>query len=170
MTDAGSLLRAARHRRGLTQAELASRAGVTQSVVSTYESGNRQPSLPMLMRLVEAAGLELHVEARVVEQDLERLTGPLGHKVRSCRAALRELAAARGVSNLRVFGSVARGEDSTSSDVDLLVDVGPDVGLFALGSLQHELELLIGARVDLVPSDGVREHVLESMRSDLVPL
>ena len=53
---AGTLLRQARRRAGLSQAELATQAGVTQSVVSAYESGQRQPSIPVLARLIEAAG------------------------------------------------------------------------------------------------------------------
>lgn len=57
--SAGELLRKARKQAGLSQAELAQRAGVTQSVVSAYESGARQPSLPTLARLVEATGLAL---------------------------------------------------------------------------------------------------------------
>lgn len=59
---AGALLRRARKRSGLSQSELAARAGTAQSVISVYESGRRQPSLPMLMSLVEATGLHLRVE------------------------------------------------------------------------------------------------------------
>src|SRR5579884_4509498 len=60
-TAAGQVLRDARVRAGLSQVELARRAGVTQSVVSAYESGARQPSLPTLQRLVQATGCELKV-------------------------------------------------------------------------------------------------------------
>lgn len=56
---AGALLRQARKRAGLSQVELATRAGVTQSVISAYESGHRQPSIPALAALVDAAGYEL---------------------------------------------------------------------------------------------------------------
>ena len=61
--SAAEVLRAAREEAGLSQAALAARSGVSQSVISVYESGRRQPSLPMLTGLVEAAGcdLELHV-------------------------------------------------------------------------------------------------------------
>ena len=57
----GALLRRARTGAGLSQAELAARAGVTQSVISAYESGHRQPALPTLAALIEAAGYELSV-------------------------------------------------------------------------------------------------------------
>jgi transcriptional regulator with XRE-family HTH domain len=62
--QSGSLLRQARRQAGLTQAQLAQRAGITQSVVSAYESAARQPSLPMLNRLVAATGLEVDVRVR----------------------------------------------------------------------------------------------------------
>jgi transcriptional regulator with XRE-family HTH domain len=63
-TSAGSVLREARRRAGLSQVELARRAGVTQSVVSAYESGARQPSVPTLARLVGATGFELELQLR----------------------------------------------------------------------------------------------------------
>src|ERR1700733_15591635 len=63
-TAAGALLRQARQRAGLTQAELAEKAGVTQSVISAYESGQRQPSLAGLAALVGATGFELSTAVR----------------------------------------------------------------------------------------------------------
>jgi transcriptional regulator with XRE-family HTH domain len=57
--DAAVLLRDARYCAGLSQVEIGRRVGVTQSVVSAYESGARQPSVPTLARLVAATGLEL---------------------------------------------------------------------------------------------------------------
>lgn len=58
---AGDLLRLARVKAGLTQIELGVRAGVAQTLISAYENGHRQPTLPTLMRLLEAAGLELRM-------------------------------------------------------------------------------------------------------------
>lgn len=58
---AGDLLRLARVKAGLTQAELGRRAGIGQPLISAYEGGHRQPTLPALMRLLEAAGLELRM-------------------------------------------------------------------------------------------------------------
>ena len=116
---AGSLLRDARRRSGLSQAELAERAGIAQSVVSVYESGRREPSLATIARLVRATGHELHLELRDPEEPLDQLTGPLGQRVRARRHVLTLLAEARGVARLELFGSVARGEDTPESDVDL---------------------------------------------------
>ncbi|HEV3451200.1 MAG TPA: helix-turn-helix transcriptional regulator [Acidimicrobiia bacterium] len=64
--SAGELVRSVRRRRGLTQAELARRAGTSQPVVSAYERGRRDPTLGTLQRLVEAGGERLRVGAEVV--------------------------------------------------------------------------------------------------------
>jgi uncharacterized protein len=130
---AGVLLRRARKRAGLSQVELAARAGVTQSVISAYESGHRQPSVPALAALVDAAGYELAIGLRRRPRRLGRLSGPVGRRVRRHRNDLVAAAAAHGVKNLRVFGSVARGEDRPGSDVDLLADLPPGLSLFGLG-------------------------------------
>jgi transcriptional regulator with XRE-family HTH domain len=61
---APSLLREARRRSGLSQRELARRAGITQPVVAAYESAKRQPTFPTLLRLLHAAGCELDLGLR----------------------------------------------------------------------------------------------------------
>lgn len=58
---AGDLLRLARVKAGLTQAQLAEQAGVAQTLISAYENGHRQPTMPRLLSLLEAAGLELRL-------------------------------------------------------------------------------------------------------------
>ena len=151
---AGALLRQARNRAGLSQVDLAARAGVTQSVISAYESGQRQPSIPALTRLVGAAGFELALSLRV----------------RRHRKDLVAAAAAHGVSNLRVFGSVARGEDHPGSDVDLLADFPPGLSLFGLGRLEADLEGILGTRVDLIPAADLKPGVQERVESDLIAL
>ncbi len=163
----GSLLREARRTAGLSQAELARRAGVTQSVVSAYESSARQPSLPMLDRLVSATGLVLELQ---VSRRGSRLKGPIGTRLRARRNKVRHVATAHGLTNLRVFGSVARGDETEDSDLDLLVDVAPGVGLIGLARAQGELELVIGARVDLVPASDLKPGVATSVLAEAVPL
>jgi uncharacterized protein len=165
---AGALLREARRRARLSQVELARRAGVAQSVVSAYESGSRQPSLPTLARLVTASGLDLDVRVRRSPSPLSRLTGPLGRRLRLHRRQVRQTAAAHGLSNVRVFGSVARGEDTPDSDIDLLVDVAPGVGLLGLARCQHELESLLEARVELVPAGDLKLNVARAVRAEVI--
>ncbi|TMF01999.1 MAG: helix-turn-helix domain-containing protein, partial [Chloroflexi bacterium] len=114
----GQLIREARRRAGMSEVELGRRAGVTQSVVSAYESGARQPSMPVLERLVRAAGSELDVSLRDVETSASKRSGPLARRVFQHREKIRDVVARHGLSNPRVFGSVARGEDAVDSDLD----------------------------------------------------
>ena len=165
-STAGALLRQARRDAGLSQVALAARAGVTQSVISAYESGHRQPSLPTLAALVEAAGYELVAEPR----RLGKLSGPVGQRVRRRRRDIIAAAAAHGVSGLRVFGSVARGEDRPDSDVDLLADLPPGMSLFGLGRVQADLEAIVGTRVDLVPAEDLKPGVRPRAERGLVTL
>jgi predicted nucleotidyltransferase len=74
----------------------------------------------------------------------------------SRRLALLTAAARHGVSNLRVFGSVARGDARPESDIDLLVDVEPSRSLFELAGLLIELQEILGVRVDLVEASALR--------------
>ena len=88
--------------------------------------------------------------------------------LRDRRDEIVEAAARRGVRNVRVFGSVARGEETTESDVDLLVDLDPGVGLFAIGALEVELEEMLGRRVDVVIARALRESVAAT--AEMIPL
>jgi uncharacterized protein len=171
VTDlAGALLRRARAGAGLSQAELAARAGVTQSVISAYESGHRQPALPTLAALIEAAGYELAIGVQRQPRRLSRLSGPVGQRVRRRRKDLVAAAAAYGVTNLRVFGSVARGTDRPDSDLDLLADLPPGMGLLGLGRVQAELEAIVGGQVDLVPAGDLKPGIRARASRDLVAL
>lgn len=167
---AGDLLRQARQGARLSQVELAARADVTQSVISAYESGRRQPSLPMLAALIDAAGYELTTGIRRPPRRLSRLSGPVGRRLRARRHQVVAAAAAHGVTNLRVFGSVARGEDRPGSDVDLLADLPEGMGLFGLGRVQEDLEAILGTRVDLVPARDLKPGIRDRAGRDLVAL
>ncbi len=171
MDTPGALLREARRRSGLSQSELATRAGVTQSVVSEYEAGKRQPSVPTLARLVAATGYELTLG---LEQSGPVVRGlpdtPLGRRLRQHRRALLEVAQRAGASNLRVFGSVARGEDGPDSDVDLLVDLPENTSLFALLALEGALERILKVNVDLAPVSSLKPRVRDEALADAVAL
>jgi predicted nucleotidyltransferase len=75
-----------------------------------------------------------------------------------------------GASNVRVFGSVARGETDPRSDVDLLVDLEPGRSLLDLARLQRKLEELLTVRVDVVSARGLRDSVRETVFRDALPL
>src|SRR5450759_3204853 len=152
----------------MSQDELAARAGVTQSVISAYESGHRQPAIPTLAALVDATGYKLVMSLRRQPRLMGRLSGPVGRRVRRHRVVA--AAAAHGVSDLRVVGSVARGQDRPDSDVDLIVDLPAGMGLFGLGRVQAELEAILGTRVDLVPAQDLKPSVRARVEHELVAL
>lgn len=169
-SSAGALLREARVKAGLTQAELAERANITQSVVSAYETGRRQPSLATLERLVRATGGQLEVSVRAARDRHDPMGGALGRTLRRHRSEIEEVAAKHGVTNLRVFGSVARGEDTRDSDVDLLVDLPDGFSLFSVARFQRDLEELLGVRVEVVPASDLKPGVRANVERDLVSL
>jgi predicted nucleotidyltransferase len=74
------------------------------------------------------------------------------------------------VTNVRVFGSTARGTEGPESDIDLLVDVAPDVGLFGLARLEIALSELLGLPVDVVPASSLRDRIAEDVLNEAVPL
>lgn len=167
---AGSLLREARTAAGLSQAALAQKCGVTQGVISVYESGRRQPSVPTLTALIAATGYELDLSIGKPRRGVQRLTGPVGRRLRRRRHEVVTLASRHGVRVLGVFGSVARGEDRPDSDVDLLVELPAGMGLFALARVQNDLEGLLGSPVDLIPQAGLKSGVRPAVEADLVSL
>ncbi len=75
-----------------------------------------------------------------------------------------------GAFNVRVFGSVARGEADEKSDIDLLVDMEPGRSLFDLGGLLTELEALLGHNVDIVTEKGLRDRIREHVLKDAIAL
>ena len=155
----------------MTQVLLADSAGTTQSAISAYESGRRQPSLPVLRDLIAATGHEMQVHlVPIAVAQPQPLSGPLGRRLRRHRAAIERIAGSYGATNIRVFGSVARGEDRAGSDVDLLVDLPVGTGLFTLGRLRRDLERLLRARVDVIPDDGLPARARVNVESDLVAL
>jgi hypothetical protein len=170
LENAGAVIKEARRRAGISQSELARAAGITQSVVSAYECGARQPSLPMLQRLVRAAGNELELGLVGQDRRADSTAGPFGDMLARKRDEVLEIANWHRLANVRVFGSVARGEDSPESDIDLLVDVPAGVGLFELFRCRHELGQLLGVTVDLVPADGLKRSAAPLILADARPL
>ena len=86
------------------------------------------------------------------------------------RGAVREAASRFRAANLRVFGSVLRGDDRNGSDLDLLVDPLPGATLFDLGGLQVELEELLGVRVDLLTPGDLPPKFRDRVLAEAVPV
>jgi predicted nucleotidyltransferase len=90
--------------------------------------------------------------------------------IRDKRGEILRLAAKRGASNVRVFGSVARGEDDEKSDVDFLVDLEPGRSLLDLGGLLMDLQDLLGRKVDVVTEKGLRQRIRDRVVREAIPL
>jgi uncharacterized protein len=73
-----------------------------------------------------------------------------------------------GVKSLLLFGSVARNESTSASDVDLLVEFNRPVGYFGLFALQDYLEKLLGCRVDLGTPDSLKPYIKERVMGELI--
>ena len=86
------------------------------------------------------------------------------------REEILNIAAKHGAYNVRIFGSLARGEADKESDVDILVELGPDRSLLDLGGFLTDLEDLLGCRVDVVTEKGLRTRLRERVLQEAVPL
>jgi len=86
------------------------------------------------------------------------------------REEILRTAARYGARNVRVFGSLARGEADEQSDIDLLVELEPGRSLFDLGGRQFELERLLGCRVDVVTERGLKARIRQRVLREAVPL
>jgi len=85
-------------------------------------------------------------------------------------AALREGLAPLGATSVSVFGSVARRAERSDSDVDILVDLEPDVGLFALLRMQGLAEKILGRPVDLMSRADLKDNVARNILEDEIRL
>lgn len=144
-------LRLARVARALSQLELAKASGVSQPNIAAFESGKRALSDDMLRRLLIAAGARPSA------------------LLPALRDRVLDATRRHGASNVRVFGSVARGADTVDSDLDLLVTLGPQATLFDLADISADIEHILGVRVDVVSEGGLTERHAEIVR-DAVPL
>ena len=90
--------------------------------------------------------------------------------LRARREEILAIAARRGASNLAVFGSVARGDASDSSDVDILVDLEAGRSLLDLGGLLMDLRESLGREVDVVTRAGLRPRIRDRVLAEAKPL
>jgi predicted nucleotidyltransferase len=86
------------------------------------------------------------------------------------RHDMHRLAAQHGAYNLRVFGSVARGEERPDSDVDLLVDLAEDRGFSDYLAVAEALQRQLGRKVDLVLARSLSPHFRPYIEADARPL
>lgn len=150
MTPAQTILHA-RQQAHLTQAELALRAGLRQPNIAAYETGTRTPSPRMLQRILAAAVPRPSVLLARRRDDILRL------------------AAAHRARDMRVVGSVARGEDTFDSDVDLVVRFDDGADVFDQAGLVLDLEALLGRHVDVLSERALKSRDT-LIREQAVPL
>ena len=91
-------------------------------------------------------------------------------KLQAKRDAILQLATQYGARNVRIFGSVARHEADTQSDIDFLVDMEQGRSLLDLGGLLMELQTLLGCRVDIVTEKGLRRRIRQRVLDEAISL
>lgn len=176
MTAVDRVIRRARVGAGLSQAELAARAGTSQPALARYEMGTTLPTLPTLERLLSACGRQLQLrvvrasEPSAPSTSMRGRLGPRARKLRQHRRRLHDAARERGVRRIRVFGSLARGEEAHASDIDLLVDLEPDRTLLDLAAFRREAQEILEMPVDVATPDMLKERIRAEVESEAVPL
>jgi uncharacterized protein len=158
----------------LTQAELATRVGTSQSAIARYEGGRTVPSLPTLERVLRACGRQLALNALdgtdPVPSSVRAATGPRGRLLRRKRRALLDVLQRAGARNVRVFGSVARGEDTATSDIDFLIELPPEATLIDLARVRREVSDVLRVPVDVMTADLLKPAVQDRAEREAISL
>jgi predicted nucleotidyltransferase len=105
-----------------------------------------------------------------MQQESEPHKRKISLRLKEKRQEILRIAQTPGASNIRVFGSVARGEEGPSSDLDLLVEMNPESSLLDLVSLWQDLEDLLGHKVDVITEGGVSPYLRDQIYAEDVPL
>jgi len=86
------------------------------------------------------------------------------------REQIKAIVLAHRASNVRVFGSVIRGDDTDDSDLDLLVEPTSETSLMDIGAIRHELKSLLGVNVDVLTPNGLPDSFREKVLEESVPV
>lgn len=105
-----------------------------------------------------------------MQQESEPKRSRIFLRLKEKRKEILRIAQAHGASNIRVFGSVARGEEGPESDLDLLVEMRPGSSLLDLVSLWQDLEDLLGHKVDVITEGGISPYLRDHIYAEAVPL
>jgi predicted nucleotidyltransferase/DNA-binding XRE family transcriptional regulator len=168
--NTAALIRTARQSEGLTQHALALRVGTSQAAIARYETGVSIPRADTLDRVLEACGKA--VATRSVPAAIVPIPrgGPIGRLVSMYRQEIREAGKKISAKPLLLFGSVARGEETPESDLDILVELPTGSDPLATYDLGAELEALLKVHVDVLSTRVARPEVLEQALRDAVPV
>lgn len=177
MSDISVLIQRARREAGLSQTELAGRVGTSQPALARYETGVAVPTISTLERLLSGCGQHLELRAvRTLEhssQGASSVRGRLGPRatlLRRRRPRLLDAARRHGVGRVRVFGSLARGEETAGSDVDLLVELAPDRTLLDIAAFRREAQQILGTPVDVATTDMLKPRIRDEVLAEALPL
>jgi len=183
------LIRQYREVQGMPLRAVAVKLKVDTSLVSKWERGERKPlreDIDKLAKVLKCDARELHVawlrdavvyaagEDDLALEVLKAAEAEVAYRLfyRQDRSATvrklkRGLAKFPKVRKAWLFGSFARKDDKPGSDIDLAIEVEEPFSYFELADLQHQLQALIGRKVDVGFLDSFRPHVLQAITSDL---
>jgi len=105
-----------------------------------------------------------------MQQDSEPKKSKVFPGLKEKRQEILRIAQAHGATNIRIFGSVARGEEGPDSDLDLLVEMKPESSLLDLVSLWQDLEDLLGCKVDVITEGGISPYLRDRIYAEAVLL
>ena len=91
-------------------------------------------------------------------------------ELRARRSEILSLAARYGARNVRVFGSVARGDDGADSDIDLLVDIEPGRSLLDVIGFEQDLSELLGRKVEVLTDGGLSPYLQQQILAEAASL
>ncbi len=89
-------------------------------------------------------------------QDIELKIGPILRKY--------------GITSVSLAGSVARGQETANSDIDLIIELNAPIGLLTFARIKHELEATLGKRVDLLERSAIKPRIKKYLLHDEIPL
>ncbi|MFW5473505.1 helix-turn-helix domain-containing protein [Knoellia sp. CPCC 206450] len=175
-TTARDILRLARRRQRLTQAELAERAGVSQTVVARYESRRQQLTVAALQRLVAACGYTLewslrHAPEAGVEAARDgRFSGPIGRRLVGELDTVLAALDGIGATDAHVHGGVADGSEGAGCPVLIGVGLPPDLDIRSVMAAAGRIGLAIDAHVTIAPHDRVADYGFHDEGVPLTPI
>jgi uncharacterized protein len=165
--DATPLERLAQARRYGDDMTVRLAVDVPEAVLDDIDRAVAEGRFPNREAAVGAA-LRALADPELSRQLAHREHPPTLEELRSRREDILSIAAKWGASNVRVFGSVARGDATDGADVDFLVDLEPGRSLFDLGGLLMDLQELLGVPVDV--GTDVKSRMRDRVQAEAVPL